>query len=163
MIFVAKDDDPYAAVALVISQWALGISALTFVVSIVALWWTIREWRHSGARVDVSGTAWRSPTTQRIHTSIRNHGRTAITVNYVLLFASGRGRQPDREAPAMFLGSRPGEPLADVKPYRLEPQSSLELEADISPTAPFYGLPRYWVDVELATGKVRKSGWIQNN
>lgn len=161
-MILANEQDPVALAALAVSQWALGIAAVTFVLSLVALLWTMHEWRLSGAKVEVTASAWRSPTVQVVQASIRNHGRTPITINWVLLYGSGADRQPDREAPAMYLGSGRDEPLADVKPYRLEPQSSLELDAHIDSAAAFYGLPRFWVDVELATGKVRKSGWIKN-
>lgn len=162
MFLVSGDENPYDAAALVVSLWALGISALTFLLSALVAIRGLIEWRRSGALVRVEGQAWRTRTTQHVQVSIINEGRSPITVNWVLLYATGNGRKPDRDFPAIYMGSAKGEAMENVTQYRLDGQSSLELTSEILQAAPFYGLPRYWVDVELATGKTRVSGWIKN-
>lgn len=162
MFLVSGHENPHDAAALAVSVWALGISAVTLLLSgFVALRGLI-EWRRSGALVRVVGKAWRSNSTQHVQVSVVNDGRSPITLNWVLLYATGNGRKPDRDFPALYMGSAKGEELENVKQYRLDGQSSLELSSEILHAAPFYGLPRYWVDVELATGKTRVSGWIKN-
>lgn len=147
--------------ALLVSSIALGISALSFLLALFVAGWNVRSWRHSGARVDVRVEAWQTASDQSFQVSVINGGRGPITVNHVHLYASKDGRQPDSASPVMLLGTAAGEPLEDG-PFRLDSQSSIELEAEVEKGRHLFGMPWYRVEVVLATGRVRSSRWIKN-
>lgn len=162
-MILAHQSDPFGLPAFVVSMVAISLSGLTFALATTTFVWNIRVWRHSGARVKVTGTAKRGASEQYIDVAVRNTGRAPITVNAVLLYAAGRGRQPDREAPTLYLGSEKDGQLADLKPHRLEGYASIELPGKFQRGTPMYGLPRYWVDVELATGRTITTRWFKSN
>lgn len=165
MLIDAAEPDPYAGPAFAISVWALVISALGFLVAAITAIRGFIEDRKAGAQVRVERQALRGAAVQYIDVTVRNTGRTAITVNAVMLYGTTttRGRKPKPDGSGgLYMESAPGEKMEDLKPYRLEGHASLELQVAARRGAPLFGLERYWVDVELATGRTIRSGWFAN-
>lgn len=135
-----------------------------FVISIIAaasglgaLGWNVWAWRQSGARVTLEVFAAHSADVQWITVIVRNLGRSAITVNEVVLFEDGNPASP--ESTQTLLGTEEGD---ERVPHRLEPQSSLEFEEQYKHPDPMHGHDRYWVSLRLANGDEVNSRWVRN-